>query len=118
VTIEDFIKARLREEEEAVRYALEEHAAPYTEEEGFTLTWDWALHTKHTSGGRGTSFVRMEDFDPERLLLDITAKKLMVATLQTEIEIDGVDPAVYAFLLRLMASPWMDHPDFEEGWRA
>ncbi|MFD8088581.1 DUF6221 family protein [Streptomyces malaysiensis] len=52
----------------------------------------------------------------ERVLREIDAKRRMIGRISSHAAVMGWDE-VHGDLLRLLALPYADHPDYREGWR-
>ncbi|MCR6706564.1 MAG: DUF6221 family protein [Cellulomonas sp.] len=121
----EFLLARIAEDEAVARRAL----ALYGERE-FTVEWGWSVHIRHASGGHGTSFVDGAP-DPARVLAECEAKRRIVALADDatglDMQVDGeflvgsrdeaADPYIGDLILRALALPYADHPDYDVAWR-
>lgn len=132
-----FLRARLDEDERAARdaggkpWAWEQHYGDMcndpTCEYGELATDDTVLMDVHgydvKAPWQGADHIARHD--PARVLAEVDAKRQMLGGLLPELESsDGsilgewnVDPDTAGALLRLVALPYADHPDYREEWR-
>ncbi len=122
-TLVEFLLARIAEDEEAAKAAIELRE-PYTRG-GFTWYYNWAIHTEHVSGGWGTGFVDGAP-TPDRVMAECQAKRRIIE--YCEYSIDPDDDACYApetygmmaatgeGVLERLALPYADHPDYRPEW--
>lgn len=54
--------------------------------------------------------------DPARVLAEVAAKRSMIGRIDSHATIMGWDE-VHGDLLRLLALPYADHPDYRDEWR-
>ncbi len=108
VTLVQFLLARVAEDEEWAQAAAED-ADFYSHEKGYAVDHKWLRIARHTSGGR-----RSEHLDgvpsPPRVLAECEAKRRLLGW--ARIEHRNTNP-----VLRLLALPYADHPDYREEWR-
>ncbi|MDQ0619395.1 DUF6221 family protein [Arthrobacter globiformis] len=55
-------------------------------------------------------------FNPGRILAECVAKRQMLANIPLVTDIDSEVGGTSEFVLMCMASPYRDHPDYQEGW--
>lgn len=124
VTITDFIRARLAEDEATALAAINVQEEIYPAP-GFEVRYEWARKTRHVSGGYGAEFVPGAP-SPARVLAVIAAKRAVVALcVGTGYVDDGPVPVGSAppeaplawFTLAHMAAPYSSHPDYQQEWK-
>jgi hypothetical protein len=97
------------------RAALDIIEKTHPSNEGFDVTWDWGVHTRHReSGGSGSGFMPGAP-DPMEVLAHCDATRRIV-----EIASDAADVLELwqgSAILRLLALPYADRPGFLEVWR-
>jgi hypothetical protein len=116
VSIIEFLTARLDEDEAVARDALDD-----LDLDGDGSEWTTG-HFDHTMTSNPSAlFIRSRS--PEQALADVAAKRAIVAeciehTDEDAWERDRVAASELAYAtLRLLAQPYADHPDYDEGWR-
>lgn len=99
-TLTEFLLARIAEDEAAAR----QQAA---------LLNSGAVFDMHTAWDVGPG-------DPARVLAECDAKRTLLndATLNYGLRTSGEPSIFHERVLRIMAAPYADHPDFREEWRA
>lgn len=133
MTLTEFLLARIAEDEAIAREATPE---PWVDGEGYVHTdqvgdqvTDFGS-TDEAQGRRDSAHIARHD--PARVLAECEAKRRIVeAALEVlgDLELgedpladadDLADGQVWAFAeaLRLLASVYADHPDYDEAWRA
>lgn len=55
--------------------------------------------------------------DPERALREVQAKRLLVSAAEKAIGFGGAEEAWADLVLRALAAPYCDHPEFNDDWR-
>ena len=121
----DFLEARIGEDESVARAAS-------------PVPWEWfeaagtpasALYPPDeravldASGqAPGYAVCRPEDrvyiaqFNPGRMLAECAAKRQMLANIPLVTDIASEVGGTSEFVLMCMASPYRDHPDYQQGW--
>lgn len=127
----EFLLARIAECAE-LAHQMQTEVRIFTEDPGFTLEWLYAYSTRHASGGSGSGFLRSVYPDtPEDVLAECEAKRRIVAEyveaahLSHRLQDEGSDEkwewiareAALERVVRLLALPYADHPDYREEWK-
>ncbi len=121
--IAEFLLARIAEDEEWAQEAAVDDAEYYSPEKGYVVEYKWLRIARHSSGGR-----RSEHVDgvpsPARVLAECEAKRRIVRQygIARDAEYGDISVAIraeqtYKYVLRLLALPYADHPDYREEWR-
>lgn len=114
MTIEEFLEARLAEDEADARSA----------DEGRLLAWSKNDHMVIVDSGF------MQTFTPTRVLREVAAKRAIIEHAADanglDVQVDGEwgvgardelsDPYVGDLILRALAAPYVDHPDYDPSW--
>lgn len=120
-----FVRARLDEEEQAVRCVQQPYRLYACEdghiEEPIKVDDPWSdCNGEYEQSGDGGDHLPNRHqswaliFDPARVLREIEAKQRIL----DECDWGGPDHAdVYHAVIRRLALPYTDHPDYREGWR-
>ena len=135
ITLESFVSACIAEDEAVARAAMEAkgdgsparwRAEPGRDGHGQSVVWN----------GRGQAVIpnayhyqgeHVARFDPRRMLAECAAKRAIIALATTitdmafEIENEWPSPHVAVIdgdvVLRALALPYAEHPDFDVTWR-
>jgi hypothetical protein len=103
MTLEEFLLARIAEDEIAARSAAKTHPPA-----GWTVAYD--AETMHT-----------RRHDPARVLAECEAKRRIVQHSERAHELAKVGPSAgdgaWFLACRYLAVPYADHPDYREEWR-
>jgi hypothetical protein len=130
----EFLRARLGEDEQAARAAVEDAGAEwYYDGGGYVL----ARHEDNLVATGSHDFLERERgvhiarHDPARVLREADAKRRILDEIiprmndmddqiHAEFGVGPMDPSTYETLglLRLLALPYADHPDYRAEWRA
>jgi len=112
--IDEFLLARIAEVETAARRALATESLFVSD--GCTVEWAWAHLATHPSGGSGRGFAEGAP-TPARVLAECEAKRRIVAE-AADIENShcGCLGLPGEPILRALAQPYADHPDFDPAW--
>ncbi len=121
LTIDAFIEARLREDEQVARTAAEFFAGEGRRAE-WREQWSGSLDVGDTLHELGDSTVsrHAERFDPARVLREVKAHRSIVSQYRLLQPFDLPKSMLAAFELnvRVIARIYADHPDFQEEWSA
>jgi hypothetical protein len=98
VTITEFLTARLDEDEAVAR-----RADDFEVEEFTWASVDYWCASNEEHGMR---------WSPRRVLADVAAKRAILGTL-----LDEGGERMFDDIFRLLALPYAEHPDYDEGWR-
>lgn len=107
--LEDFLQARIEEDRRRAQHALADWDSEDEIRVWRGLVWEHFDYARHLS--------------PERVLRDLDAKQRIVRLCAEEnegVEIGvGVSPEQWLAqnVLRLLALPYANHPDYREEWR-
>ena len=118
VTLTEFLTARI-DEDEAVARAEAEMQARFFGAPEFTITYEWARITRHENGAQGSSFARGCP-SPARVLAECEAKRRIVLDLEPgagEGDWYAGQDHLHAQVLRALALPYADHPDYQQEWK-
>lgn len=115
MTIEEFIKARIAEREDAAR-ATVEIGQKYTPD-GYSHEYEWARILINPNGKRQGSYTFEPGApSPEEVLRQCTAIRATLQHVETMIspsqQIEAEGDVLYP-----LAAIWSDHPDYNEGWK-
>lgn len=132
MTLIEFLKARLAEEEAAALAAIDVQEEIYPAP-GFEVRYEWSRLTQHVSGGCGMESVPGAP-SPSRVLRDVVAKQ-RIADLHGPLPFRSLSdrglaedfsyrcricdqfPAQYpCSTIRELAYVYRDHPEFQEEW--
>lgn len=114
ITLAEFMRARLDEDERVARAAT---PGTWSAAESYPDAWviDGPTHNIANENSRGDisrgDAMHIARHDPARVLREVEAKRLIVAG------IDPEDPPDLVAVLRLLALPYVDHPDYRDEWR-
>ncbi|MFF8459107.1 DUF6221 family protein [Streptomyces albidoflavus] len=126
-----FLNARIDEDEKAARGAT---PGPWEWRGEYDEPWQpasdgWLDYTGEyiaAPGGKGTLFgpgmtphadaIHIARHDPARVLAEVEAKRSMIGRISNHALIMGQDE-VHGSLLRSLALPYSDHPDYRDEWR-
>lgn len=130
--IVEFLEARIAEDEAVAKVEVDIIAATFGKVPGeFEIHYGWARHTAHVeNGARGSSFAPGAP-DPARVLREVAAKRELLELHYDEnpgpgdIHYCGTchDYCMHQAedwpceTIRVVASAFSDHPDFNEEWR-
>lgn len=110
-TLTDFLLARIAEDEEVARAGEDE--------------WDTPAGVAYTRVGLGSSANWVHTIDLARLLAECEAKRRIVHEFTGESPHANYDDCgdecvgnALHWVLRVLAQPYADHPDYREEWRA
>jgi Family of unknown function (DUF6221) len=122
VTLTEFLLARIAEDEAAAQYAL----AHAIRGEDFDHQWKWIHLYRLKDRQRGWSSGHHDGApSPARVLAECEAKRRIVRLHDELLEENlakgdasawGAD-LMHMDVLRLLAMPYADHPDYQQGWR-
>ncbi|MEU0236751.1 DUF6221 family protein [Nocardiopsis sp. NPDC006198] len=132
MTIVEFVNARLDEEEQAAEAATPGKWGAQPGETG-TLDNEWevvaegvthVVYVGHEGGGVTTeeNALHIARHDPLRVLREITAKRQAVVEAKQANEFVSerfrlpIENGASGYLLRLIAAPYADHPDYDPAW--
>lgn len=109
-----FLRARLYEDEAHARFAFADHndAGP-----NWTEIWSGTVDTgdDHIATGDAGLSRHIERFDPARVLAEVAAKRQIIEEGDLH---DTTDASVlHRSVLKLLALPYADHPDYRDSWR-
>jgi len=130
--IVEFLEARIAEDEAVAKAEVDLISATYGKVPGeFEIHYGWARHTEHVeNGAQGASFAPGAP-EPARVLREVAAKRAIIEAADEASDLDmSVDndrrvgcrdmteePYLGDVILRALAAPYADHPDFNEEWR-
>lgn len=124
LTLADFIRARLDEDEAAARGA---HRDSLDDDGQAHATWteaSTAVMWGDVTGVDGLEpdylAAHIARHDPARVLAEVAAKRELVEALVDIETVEAERPDQVASLrwaVRLLALPFVDHPDYDERWR-
>lgn len=106
VTLTEFLLARIAEDQ-ATAAEVKLAGALHPGYSWRTITWFHQANRDH--GMR---------WDPDRVLVECEAKRQIIAAVQESWDWDLVKDGAWEDVLRPLAMPYADHPDYLEGWRA
>jgi Family of unknown function (DUF6221) len=104
MTLTEFLMARLDEQAAKARRIAEAT-------QGGTLDVWLTFH----DGPERRSEERVDAYNPADVLADVDAKRRMVARIRHHASLMGEDE-IHGDLLRLLALPYADHPDYDPRW--
>lgn len=116
MTITEFLTARYDEEELMAAAAIDDDSG---QDGGFEDAYEDLIRPPSgvgtAQGGFGQAVARMIVWNtPRRVLADVAAKRAIVALHPCDDCGAGDDPCI---TLRLLAQPYVGHPDFDPAWR-
>ncbi len=122
----DFLEARISEDESVARAAspapwewFEEAgtaaSALYSSDERAVLD-AYADHPPGYLVCKPEDRVYIAQFNPGRILAECAARRQMLANVPLVTDISSEVGGTSEFVLMCMASPYRDHPDYQEGW--
>ncbi len=106
----DFLRARLDEDERTAR----------CNSDGKGLADGFPDYRTYVDEDTEAADLFIRHFNPARELREVEAKRRIIDEVWREIA--GIDPGIYwgeapDLLLRLIALPYADHPDYREEWK-
>jgi hypothetical protein len=122
----DFLEARISEDEavaqaaspapwEWFRKAGTPGPALYAADEHAVLD-AYADHRPGYLACKAEDRVYIAQFNPGRILAECAAKRQMLANVPLVTDIPGEVGGTSEYVLMCMASPYRDHPDYQQGW--
>ncbi len=121
--IAEFLRARIDEEAACAREALAE-AAGFTDNPDLEVEWVWAVRARPVRGrGHATTFVPQPyPRGAAHVLAECEAKRRIVEVWERGWQMFD-DVGIRSrqrerdHVLRLLALPYADHPDYDDAWR-
>lgn len=122
----EYLLARYAEEEREARESVTVETR--FADAGCEITYGWARHTKHPSGGQGVGFMPGAP-SPQHVLADIAAKRAIVGMHEPYRWIVGLGcrvciasdltpfPDYPCPTLLALLQPYAGRPDFDPSWR-
>jgi len=110
MTLTEFLEARIAEDEEVARGAVDEQQGGHWHEPGDDMPmFGFSVALPLTFAEHAARH------DPARVLAECEAKRRIVASVERALRLgtNGLGPSV----LRLLALPHADHADYDESWR-
>ena len=108
MTLVEFLRARLAEDEERARFVRRERGVRAPEIDPWRLSW----HDEYD----------LLCIEPSRALAEVDAKRRIVAeyerfAAERRRAMNGWDTSEISPILAALALPYADHPDYGEEWR-
>jgi hypothetical protein len=121
IDLVEFLRARLDEDKWAARNAAADHPSWTYDPEQFAVYTDGYPIASHRFGDplAEVDGVHIARHDPARVLREVEAKRRLISEILAECEGAGFDHrrGIYGKVLRSLAAPYADHPDYREEWR-
>lgn len=131
MTLVEFLLARIAEDEADARKAAVDEGGRWLVGEPFYIYASFGEHGDRMGGWSGLTDLRrmciadhIVRHDPARVLVECDAKRRIVESYQQaagdeEMPAEWNDGYVCGqeFMLKLLAQPYADHPDFDPAWR-